>query len=108
MTDSAEYDRWDKSRLDAKGAQYDPTVANEAPGCPASKALKEDSREKDLRVLRRFRDEVLSKIPAAREIIALYYEWSPVIVRAMEEDENIMENVKGVQGILPLVEKAVR
>ena len=89
--------------------QYDPTFVNSASGCTATTALKEDSREKDLRILRKFRDEVLSKTPAGQKLIRLYYAWSPVIVEAMEEDENFMKQVQKIfDGIMPLVEKAVQ
>jgi hypothetical protein len=66
--------------------------------------LKKDSREKDLRILRKFRDEVLSKTPLGQEIIRLYYEWSPAIAKAMEEDEEFREDVKEmIDAVLGLV-----
>lgn len=109
LTDLTEFNKWDKNRLDAKGVQYDPTFVNSASGCTATTALKEDSSEKDLRILRQFRDEVLSKTPAGQKLIRLYYAWSPVIVEAMEEDENFMKQVQKIfDGIMPLVEKAVQ
>ena len=109
LTDLNEFNKWDKNRLDAKGVQYDPTFVNSASGCAATSALKEDSREKDLRILRKFRDEVLSKTPAGQKLIRLYYAWSPVIVEAMEADENFMKQVQKIfDGIMPLVEKAVQ
>jgi hypothetical protein len=40
------------------------------------------------------RDEVLSQTPEGQELIRLYYEWSPVIVKAMEEDEEFKTDVK--------------
>ena len=75
-------------------------------GCPATFALERDSN--DLNTLRKFRDEVLSKTPVGQEIIKLYYELSPVIVKAMTEDKEFREEVKDmIDGILPLVRKAV-
>jgi len=75
-------------------------------GCPANFALEGDSN--DLNTLRKFRDEVLSKTPVGQEIIKLYYELSPVIVKAMTEDKEFREEVKDmIDGILPLVRKAV-
>ena len=44
--------------------------------------------------LRYFRDNVLGKTPEGKEIIKLYYQWSPEVVRAMEEDEEFKEEVK--------------
>ncbi len=45
-------------------------------------------------LLRKYRDEVFSKIPVGQEIIKLYYQWSPAIVKAMEADEIFKEEVK--------------
>jgi len=71
-------------------------------GCPATFALGSDS--KDLNTLRKFRDEVLSKTPTGQEIIKLYYELSPAIVKAMQEDEKFKEKVKEmIEGILPMI-----
>jgi len=48
--------------------------------------------------------EALSETPEGQELIRLYYEWSPAIVKAMEEDEGFMEDVKGmIDGILPFI-----
>ena len=73
--------------------------------CLATFALGEDSN--DLKTLRKFRDEVLSKTLAGQEIIRLYYEWSPAIVKAMEEDEGFEEEVgEMINGILELITEA--
>ena len=62
----------------------------------------EDSEE--VMLLRSFRNNVLSKTPEGQELIRLYYQWSPTIVRAMEEDEEFKEEVKEmIGGILPLI-----
>jgi hypothetical protein len=37
---------------------------------------------------------VLSKNPEGQEIISLYYLWSPIIVKTLEEDEGFKEEVK--------------
>jgi hypothetical protein len=59
--------------------------------------------------LRRFRDEVLSKTPVGREYIRLYYQWSPVIVQAMEEDEEFKQEVKElIEQLLPMIEAMVQ
>jgi len=72
--------------------------------CPATLALRGGSRENDLSTLREFRDEGLSKTPVGQEIIRLYYQWSPVIVKAMEEDEEFKEEAREmINGILPLI-----
>ena len=57
------------------------------------------------KALRYLRDNVLSKTHEGRELIKLYYQWSPVIVRAMEGDEDFKEDVKAmVDEILGMVE----
>jgi ABC-type amino acid transport substrate-binding protein len=56
-------------------------------------------------LLRKFRDEVLSKTPAGQEIINLYYQWSPTIVKAMMGDKRFKTKVKAIlDGILPMIE----
>jgi hypothetical protein len=72
--------------------------------CPMTIALGSDS--KDLKTLRKFRDEVLSKTPAGQEIVKLYYQWSTVIVKAMEQDEGFKEDVKEmIEDILPMIKR---
>jgi hypothetical protein len=62
----------------------------------------EDAYEVEL--LRDYRDNVLSQSPKGQELIRLYYEWSPVIVEIMEEDEEFKAQVKGIiDGVLPLI-----
>ena len=71
--------------------------------CITKEIYGEHSEETEL--LRHFRDNVLSKIPEGQELIELYYQWSPVIVKAMEEDEEFKEQVKEmIDGILLLIE----
>lgn len=62
--------------------------------CLGEKIYGEDSKETG--ILRDLRDSILSKTPEGREIIRLYYEWSPVIVMAIEEDEEFKEEVKAI------------
>lgn len=55
---------------------------------------------------RNFRDTVLSQTPEGQEIIKLYYQWSPAIVKAMEADEEFKRDVKEmVDGLLKLIGK---
>ncbi len=62
----------------------------------------EDSEE--VKLLRTFRDEVLSQSPVGREIIELYYQWSPAIAKAMEEDAKFRQDVKEmIDGVLMLM-----
>jgi hypothetical protein len=58
----------------------------------------------ETKLLRSIRDNVLSKTPEGRELIKLYYQWSPVIMKAMEADEDFKEGVKEmVDGVLGTV-----
>jgi len=82
----------------------DSTTTTTAGGyeCPSEKIYGEHSEETEL--LRYLRDEVLSQTPEGQELIRLYYQWSPVIVRAVEEDEEFKEEVREmVDGILELI-----
>ena len=55
-------------------------------------------------LLRCFRDNLLGKTPEGQEIIRIYYEWSPVIVKLMREDKELKEEVKAlIDGVLPLI-----
>ena len=75
--------------------------------CPASLALEGDKAQLD--AIRHFRDEVLSQTPEGQEIIKLYYQWSPVIVQAMEEDEEFKEELKEmIDGIVVLITEEVK
>jgi len=57
-------------------------------------------------LLRHFCDNLLSQTPECQEIIKLYYQSSPVIVRAMEADEEFKEEVKEViDGVLEMIGK---
>jgi len=58
-----------------------------------------------MKLLRNFRDHVLSETPEGREIIRLYYQLSPFIVATMEKDGVFKDEVRTlVEGILPLIE----
>ena len=47
--------------------------------------------------------DTLTLLPMVK-IIKLYYQWSPIIVRGMEEDEKFKEEVKELlDGVLELV-----
>jgi hypothetical protein len=77
------------------------TTASSEP-CPSEEIYGEHSEETEL--LRHFRDNALSQTPAGQEIIRLYYEWSPAIVKAMEQDEEFKEEMKEmVDGVLGLI-----
>jgi len=68
--------------------------------CPFQLLYGEDAEE--IEVLRVFRDEVLSASPEGQELIDIYYQWGPVVVEAMEEDEEFNELVKEVSDAILL------
>jgi hypothetical protein len=77
-------------------------ISKDTPECLAGILYESNSGE--VKMLRRFRDGVLTQSPEGRELIRLYYEWSPVIVKAMEEDEEFKKEVREmVDGVLELI-----
>jgi len=60
--------------------------------CPAELLYGEDGEETEL--LRYLRDTFLSRSPGGREIIRLYYRYSPAIAEALREDEDLKKEVK--------------
>ena len=82
---------------------YDPNPNPEdCDSCPLKQIYGESSEETEL--LRYFRDHVLSQTPEGQEIIGLYYQWSPAIVKAIEEDEEFRERIKEMfNGVLLLI-----
>lgn len=72
--------------------------------CASEKIYGQNSKEAEM--LRCFRDDILSKTVEGRELISLYYQLSPVIVEAMNENEEFKKDVKEmIEGILLLIEK---
>ena len=70
--------------------------------CEILKIYGDNSEEVGL--LRFFRDNVLSQTPEGRELIRLYYHWSPVMVKAMENDDEFKEDMKDmIDGVLELI-----
>ena len=69
------------------------TTATSTP-CPTEEIYGETSGEASL--LRGFRDTVLSTTPEGQELIKLYYQWSPLIVAAMKEDDHFKEELKSL------------
>jgi predicted glutamine amidotransferase len=60
--------------------------------CPAKKIYGEDAKQ--IQALRNFRDKVLNKTTEGQELIRLYYQWSPIIVEAMTQNEEFKEEIK--------------
>jgi hypothetical protein len=70
--------------------------------CPSKEIYGENSQE--IQLLRSIRDTVLSQTPEGRKIIALYYQWSPVIVKAMQQDKAFETDIREmIDGLLLLI-----
>ena len=70
--------------------------------CPSTTIYGEHSEQTEM--LRHFRDTILNKTPEGKELIKLYYQWGPVIVKLMEQDREFRKEVKGmIDSLLPLV-----
>ena len=75
-------------------------------GCPASLILTRATDPHALTLLKRFRDEVLSRSALGRAIIDLYYFWGPAISDILQENDLLRKGATGIlRGILPVVEK---
>jgi hypothetical protein len=72
------------------------------PGCALVAIYGEHSEETE--ALRYLHDNVLTQTPEGQELIRLYYEWSPAIVKMMENDAEFRAEVKEMtHGILELI-----
>ena len=75
--------------------------------CLIENVYGEDSEK--VKLLRYYRDNILSKTPEGRELIKLYYLWSPSIVKVIEENEEFKEEVKQmIDGVLPMIGEAMK
>lgn len=76
------------------------------PSCPIVAIYGDDSEKVEL--LRYFRDNVLTRTIQGQELIELYYEWSPLMIRSILEDGELKNDLhEMVEGVLPLVREAV-
>ena len=60
--------------------------------CPAEEIYGEDSFE--VALLRTVRDNLLSRTPEGQALVTLYYQWSPALVRALQADEQLKDDVR--------------
>lgn len=79
------------------------TTATDKTKCPLMLIYGKHSEEAEF--LRYFRDAILKQTPEGEELIKLYYEWNPAIVKAIEADEEVREQVKEmIDGVLSFIE----
>lgn len=58
----------------------------------------------EVKLLRCFRDSILASIPAGDEIINQYDQWSPILKKAITDDEELKEQLKEmIDGMLVLI-----
>lgn len=82
------------------------TTTTPATTCPSTEIYGVGSLE--VTTLRALRDNLLNKTPEGQELIKFYYQWSPVILRAMEEDKAFKQELKEmIDKLLPVIEKTV-
>jgi hypothetical protein len=75
--------------------------------CAAEQIYGERAEETEL--LRYIRDNVLRQTPEGREIIRLYYQWSPAIVKALKGDAVLKGELKKmIDEIMPFLSTAVQ
>jgi hypothetical protein len=74
--------------------------------CAVEEIYGEDSSE--VALLRNARDTLLNKTPEGKALIELYYQWSPAIAKALQEDGVVKEELKKmIDSILPFLGGAV-
>ncbi|MBN2285867.1 MAG: M23 family metallopeptidase [Tissierellales bacterium] len=78
------------------------SICDEGDLCCTEQIFGENAPQSEL--LRYFRDNVLNKTQEGRELIRLYYLWSPIISVMMNEDEDFRAWVQEmIEDILPLI-----
>jgi hypothetical protein len=61
-----------------------------------------------VKLLRKFRDDVLSSTPEGKQLIDLYYKWSPLVIKTMVEDEEFEDEIRKMLGsILPRIKNSL-
>jgi len=70
--------------------------------CPVEMMYGQASEE--VRLLRSFRDKVLSKTPEGQKLIRLYYQLRPILAKEIKKDEGSAKEIKKiVDGVVPLI-----
>ncbi len=71
------------------------TTTSSSSGFCLSEVIYGDNSD-ETALLRYFRDDVLRNTIEGRELIRLYYLWSPVVIKAMEADDSFKQDVKEI------------
>lgn len=73
-------------------------------GDPCCIELTYGEGSEETKIIRYIRDNILKQTPEGQEIIKLYYELSPTIIKAMEQDEEFKAEVKEmIDGVLGMI-----
>ncbi len=84
------------------GEGEDEGLCFEKSGCPVTEIYGEHSEEAEF--LRSIRDNLLDSTASGQGLIKLYYQWSPLIVYAMEADEEFKQKVKDmIDEVIPML-----
>jgi hypothetical protein len=86
----------------------DSTTTTSTPSsCPSTAIYGENSEQTEM--LRHFRDNILNKTPEGKELIKLYYQWSPVIIKVMKQDREFRKEVKEmIDSLLPMLGRTTK
>jgi hypothetical protein len=83
------------------------TTTSTPPSCPSTAIYGENSEQTEM--LRYFRDNILNKTPEGKELIKLYYQWSPVVLTGMEQDKEFRKEVKEmIDSLLPMLGRTTK
>ena len=75
--------------------------------CPVVQLYGESSEQ--VQLLRNFRDTVLKETPEGQQLIKLYYEWSPLLARALDKDDGFRAEIREmIEGIVPVVQGTMK
>lgn len=74
--------------------------------CLAEKILQDD--EKSLDILREYRDKILSKTEKGEMLVELYYEYSPILIKLIEDKPELKAQLKQkIKTLIPVIKKAL-
>ena len=65
-------------------------------------------QRREVVLLKQFRDAVLTKTDEGRQLIEIYYKWSPWIADALKQSQELKEEIKDIiDELIPLAKTTV-